>query len=97
MPDNLSHDFFAKLNCPSNVTWTNDIAKLFTSTDVEHMKQVTNNALDLSNYDSVKVWATKIYQEVSSGHMPPAGSGESPWTQDMVNTFGCWIQQDCPK
>jgi hypothetical protein len=90
-------EFFSALSCPTSVTWTNDIAKLFTSTDVEHMKQVTGGSLDLSSYASVKIWATKIYSEVASGAMPPAGSGEQPWTQDMINTFGCWIQQGTPQ
>jgi hypothetical protein len=92
-----NHAFFAALNCPSKVTWTADIKGLFTQTDVQHMLQVTNNALNLADYGSVKIWATKIYSEVASGAMPPPGSGESPWTQDMVNTFGCWIQQGCPQ
>jgi hypothetical protein len=92
-----THAHFASLNCPGSVTWTNDIQKLFTQTDIDHMKQVTNGALDLSSYSSVKIWATKIYSEVSSKAMPPPGSGEQPWTDDMVNTFGCWIQQGCPQ
>jgi hypothetical protein len=87
----------AQLNCPNAITWTNDIQKLFTSVDVAHMKGVTQGALDLSDYNSTKIWAAKIYQEVSSGDMPPAGSGENQWTPAMVNTFGCWIQQGCQK
>lgn len=94
---NVSHEFFASLSCPTSVTWTNDIQKLFTATDVAHMKSVTNGALDLSSYSSVHIWAAKIYSEVSTGAMPPAGSGEGPWTKDMINTFGCWIQQGCPQ
>jgi hypothetical protein len=92
-----NHKFFAALSCPTQVTWTKNVQQLFTATDVDHMKQVTGGALDLSSYASVKIWATKIYAEVSSGAMPPAGSGEQPWTSDMVNTFGCWIQQGCPQ
>jgi hypothetical protein len=91
------HKYFAALSCPTQVTWTKNIQQLFTATDVAHMKQVTNGALDLSSYSSVQMWAVKIYSEVSSGAMPPAGSGEQPWTPDMVNTFGCWIQQGCPQ
>lgn len=91
------HAHFAALSCPSSVTWTNDIQAMFTQTDVDHMKQVTGGALDLSNYNSVKIWASKIYSEVAGGAMPPPGSGESPWSQDMVNTFGCWIQQGTPQ
>lgn len=85
------------MDCPIAVTWTNDIAKLFTPLDVDHMKQVTNNQLDLGSYDSVKIWAHKIYSEVSSGGMPPPGSGEQPWPAAWVTTFGCWIKQGCPQ
>lgn len=93
----MDRKIFAEMNCPNPVTWTVDIKGLFTAVDVDHMKRVTNGALDLSSYQSVKVWATKIYQEVSSGAMPPAGSGENEWTPAMVNTLGCWIQQGCPQ
>lgn len=85
----------AATNCPPNVGFAKDIAKLFTPTDIAHMKQVTHNQLDLSNYGNVKIWATKIYQEVSSGDMPPASSGEAAWTPAMLTTFACWIQQGC--
>jgi len=88
---------FAQLNCPNPVTWTADIQKLFTPLDIDHMKKKTMGALDLGDYQSVKIWATKIYDEVSSGAMPPAGSGENAWSPAMVNTFGCWVQQGCPK
>ena len=92
-----TREHFAALNCSGPVTWSNNIQSMFTATDVSHMKSVTGGQLDLSNYNSVKIWATKIYSEVSAGAMPPAGSGEDPWSQDMVNTFGCWIQQGCPQ
>lgn len=92
-----SHAKFAAMNCPDKVTWTANIKGLFTKTDVEHMLTVTGNALNLADYNSTKIWSTKIYSEVASGHMPPASSGEQPWTEDMVNTFGCWIQQGCPE
>ncbi|MGT2435854.1 hypothetical protein ACU4GH_08265 [Bradyrhizobium betae] len=92
-----NHAFFEAMNCPTAVTWSGDIQKMFTATDVAHMKQVTNNQLDLSSYNSVKIWAHKIYNEVSSHAMPPPGSGEQPWSPAWVNTFGCWIQQGCPQ
>jgi hypothetical protein len=91
------HAFFAALSCPTKVTWTSNIQQLFTQEDVDHMKQVTGGQLDLSNYNSVKIWASKIYSYVAGHEMPPPGSGEQPWTADMVNTFGCWIQQGCPQ
>lgn len=85
------------MTCETPLSWGNDIQNLFTVVDINHMKHVTRGALDLSSYDSVKIWATKIYEEVSSGAMPPAGSGENAWTADMVSKFGCWIQQGCPQ
>jgi hypothetical protein len=89
-----NHAFFAALSCPTKVTWTNDIMKLFTTTDISHMK---TKGIDLSSYQSVKINAVPIYTQVSSGSMPPPGSGEQPWPSDWVNTFGCWIQQGCPQ
>lgn len=88
------HAFFAAMSCPSPVTWTNDIQKLFTAVDIAHMKTIN---IDLSSYQSVKINAVRIYGAVHSGAMPPAGSGEQPWPDDWVNTFGCWIQQKCPQ
>jgi hypothetical protein len=90
-----NHAFFAAMACPSHVTWTNDIQKLFTPTDIAHMKAVLN--IDLGDYQSVKINAVRIYSAVSGGAMPPAGSGEQPWSADWVNTFGCWIKQNCPQ
>ena len=92
------HAFFAALNCPNMVTWTNDIKQLFTTEDIAHMQAVAG--FDLGNYDDVKMWASAIYDRVSPGAahpMPPPGSGEPPWTAAMVNTFGCWIKQGCPQ
>jgi hypothetical protein len=88
-----THAFFNALACPNPVSWNNDIKKLFTATDIAHMK---TKGIDLGNYDSVKINAVPIYNQVSSGSMPPPGSGEQPWPPAWVNTFGCWIQQGCP-
>lgn len=92
----MEHDreHFAAMACPSNVTWTNDIKNMFTQLDIDHMK---SKGIDLSSYESVKINAVAIYTRVNSGSMPPPGSGEDPWTSDMVTTFGCWIQQNCPQ
>jgi hypothetical protein len=88
---------FAAMNCPAQVTWSNDIKQLFTPLDVDHMKKAKN--IDLSDYNSTKIWAFQIYNAVSSipVYMPPPQSGEAPWTADMINTFGCWIKQGCPQ
>lgn len=98
-PDTTKHDhaFFAALTCPSSVTWTKDIQKMFTATDTAHMKVASGGSLDLSNYMSVKIHASAIYDRVSTGQMPPPGSGEQPWSPSWVTTFGCWIQQGCPQ
>lgn len=90
---------FAAMDCPNPVTWSNDIKQLFTPLDVDHMKTAKN--IDLSDYNSVKIWAVQIYNEVVAGPanngMPPAQSGEAAWTAAMINTFGCWIKQGCPQ
>lgn len=91
------HDEIAGLQCPKiQLSFAKDIAPLFTAMDVDHMKGVTGGSLDLSDYDDVKIYASAIYRKVASGGMPPPGSGEGPWSQQMVQTFGCWMQQNCP-
>jgi hypothetical protein len=92
----MAHDrkFFAALNCPTNVTWSGNIQKMFTATDIAHMK---TKGIDLSKYQDVMINAVAIYNRVQSGSMPPPGSGEQPWSPEWVNTFGCWIQQGCPE
>jgi len=72
------------------VSFAKDIAPLFTKIDVEHMCNVTQCALRLNDYDSVKSSATDIYNAVSGGFMPPAPEG--PWSQDKVALFNQWIQ-----
>jgi hypothetical protein len=79
----------SQLSCPTTpVSWKHDVAKLFMQKDIDHMKQVTGGRLDLSNAQSTEIWAYKVYGYVANGYMPPG----SPWKQEMVNTFGCWIQ-----
>ena len=92
----MQHDreFFAGLNCPNRVTWSNDIKQMFTALDIDHMKK---KGIDLSDYQDVKVNAAQIYTRVANGSMPPPGSGEPRWPQPKVDTFGCWIQQGCPQ
>jgi hypothetical protein len=92
----MSHDraFFAAMNCPNPVTWSNDIKQLFTAVDVAHMKK---KGIDLSSYQDVMLNAAQIYARVANGSMPPPGSGESAWPKEWVDKFGCWIQQNCPQ
>ena len=104
MSSNPTHDhaFFAAMNCPTPVTWTNDISKMFTLTDIQHMMNAPQH-IHLDSYQSVKIWAVSIYSAVQDGSMPrpgtigPDGKPELPWSQDKVNTFGCWIAQGCPQ
>jgi hypothetical protein len=96
------HAFFTAMNCPTQVTWTNDISKMFTSVDIQHMMNAPQH-IHLDSYQSVKIWAVSIYGAVKDGSMPrpgtigPDGKPEQPWSPDKVNTFGCWIAQGCPQ
>ena len=74
------------------LSFARDIRAMFTDMDVEHMRK----AMDLSNRDSVFLHADAIYEAVSSGHMPPASSGELPWTPQMCATFKAWTDQGGP-
>jgi hypothetical protein len=97
-----THDVFAGLNCPNQVTWTNDIKNMFTSVDIAHMIAAPQH-IHLDSYQSVKIWAVSIYDAVKTGYMPrpgtigPDGKLEQPWSEEQVNTFGCWIAQGCPE
>lgn len=96
------HAFFAALNCPSPVTWTNDIKQMFTSVDIDHMMKAPQH-IHLDSYQSVKLWAVSIHAAVQGGSMPrpgtigPDGKPEPRWPQDKVDTFACWMQQGCPE
>ena len=85
-------EHFSALSCPSDITWTKDIQQLFNETDIDHMK---SKGVDLSSYKSVMINAVAIYTRVKSGSMPPPPLER--WTDEMVNTFGCWIQQGTPE
>jgi hypothetical protein len=75
------------------ITWTNTIKGQFTDTDIEHMKQITGNALKLDDYDSVKVWAGQIWVQVDNGYMPP---GE-PWSDTYKSNFQTWMNSGMPE
>lgn len=72
----------------TNITW-DQIRQQFTDTDINHMKGVTGGQLDLSNCQSVQQSAQQIYDQVSSGNMPPG----NPWPQDWVDNFQQWMNQ----
>jgi len=72
----------------------NVIKTYFTSTDVQHMLQESQGAIDLSNCQSVLQNAKLIYQKVSTGQMPPG----NPWSADKINGFYAWMNSNptCP-
>ena len=72
----------------------NEIKTYFTATDVAHMLTETNNQLNLADCQSVLQWAAQIYQQVSTGRMPPG----HPWSPDKVAAFKSWWDSNptCP-
>ena len=74
-------------------TWQSKIKNLFTSLDIEHMKQITGNALKLDDYESTKTWAGQIWRQVSQGFMPPGG----PWPKEKRDTFEAWKNGGMPE
>jgi tyrosinase len=75
----------------ANPTWYADIRKMFTPTDITHMKA---HGLDLSSYDEVKNNAGNIYGQVAAGHMPPPPNA---WSQAWITTFLNWMTNGFPK
>ncbi len=49
-------------------------------------------SLNLDSYDSVKAHASIIYRRVSLGEMPPG----SPWSQEQVDKFKQWMDDQYP-
>jgi hypothetical protein len=79
-----------------NIMTSEQIIKKCTAPEIAHMKRATGGKLDLSNCQSVQEWAQQIYDQVSSGSMPP----DKPWPQDWVDNFQQWMNQpassQCP-
>jgi hypothetical protein len=48
-------------------------------------------SLDDYAYMSQPANASRVYEEVSTGAMPPAASGEPRWSQDQVQLFKEWM------
>lgn len=72
-------------------SFANDIVPLFTQTDVDHMKD-QGVSLDDYAYMSNPSNAQSVYQQVSSGSMPPKwGGGEGPWPAANVALFKAWM------
>jgi len=72
------------------VSFKTDILPLFTSMDIEHMGAL-GVSLDDYAYMSQSEHASRVYATVSTGAMPPASSGEGPWSQDQVELFKDWM------
>ena len=76
------------------VSFASDIVPLFTEMDVEHMSEQgveLNQYVYMSDPANDHANAANVYQQVSSGSMPPSWSGEKPWTDEMVQTFQDWM------
>jgi hypothetical protein len=68
-----------------------NILPMFTEMDISHMGRggVSLNSYPyMSNPDN----AQKVYDQVSSGAMPPGDSGEDPWSPAQVALFQQWMQ-----
>jgi len=74
------------------ITWENTIKGQFTAYDIQHMKQITGNALKLDDYQSVKTWAGQIWVQVSNGYMPPGG-----WPENFRQNFQTWMNAGMPE
>jgi len=72
------------------VSFKTDILPLFTTMDIEHMSAL-GAKLDDYAFMSQPATASAVYQQVSSGKMPPSGSGEQPWTPEKVALFKAWM------
>jgi hypothetical protein len=70
------------------------IKAYFTQTDIQHMLQVSQGSIDLSNCASVLANAQAIYQHVAAGTMPPGNRWPAAW----VNNFFEWMNSNptCP-
>lgn len=77
------------------VSFAQDIRPLFTDMDIAHMK-VAGVLLDDFVYMRDPAHAQKVLDAVSTGAMPPQGSGELPWPLDSVQLFRDWIAAGFP-
>jgi hypothetical protein len=71
-----------------------EIKGYFTPTDVQHMLAQSGGQIDLSDCASVLRNAQNIFEQVSTGKMPP----RNPWGPDKVNGFYAWWKSNpkCP-
>jgi hypothetical protein len=74
----------------ATVSFKADILPLFTSMDIAHMSEFGVWLGDYA-YMSQPANASAVRGQVSSGNMPPADSGDQPWTAAHVALFESWI------
>jgi hypothetical protein len=72
------------------VSFKTDILPMFTSMDIEHMGH-GGVSLDDHAYMSQPANASRVYDTVSAGTMPPRDSGEPRWSEDQVQRFKAWM------
>ena len=76
------------------ISFASNIVTMFTEMDILHMGQ---RGIHLDQYEYMSdptnnhANANAVYQEVSSGAMPPSWSGEKAWTPEMVQLFQQWM------
>jgi len=75
----------------ATVSFKSDILPLFTQMDIDHMQGF---GVELDSYDYMKDPgnAKSVYYQVSQKLMPPAHSGEDPWSEDKVALFDDWME-----
>jgi len=76
------------------VSFEADILPLFTQKDIEHMDRLKVHLSDpayMSDPEDDHAHARHVYECVSIGEMPPASSGEEPWSPEQVELFSRWM------
>jgi hypothetical protein len=75
----------------ATVSFKAEILPLFTPMDIQHMKE---QSFPLDDYDfmSQPDNASSVYDQVSTGAMPPSWSGEDPWSDEKVSLFKEWME-----
>jgi len=76
------------------VSFAQDIRPLFTDMDIAHMKRF-GVMLDDFGYMHDLAHAQHVLGRVDGGGMPPASSGEPPWSPERVQLFRDWIAAGC--
>ena len=74
----------------TTVTFSNDILPMFFK-----WKSQMSWRLDLTSYEDVKMNASIIYDQISTGPMPPPPY--PPLSSDQINTFKQWMNDGFPE